>query len=79
MSTETIPTNLTSATRLGSTVNGNPMWMLHTSQGDFRLSNDSAASYGVNNLIPRHGDESTPVILHLTRAGRVSRIEIPEF
>lgn len=71
----TVSTDLLSATRLGSTINGNPTWMLHTTDGDYRVSNDSSVSYDVNNLIPRRGETAAQVTLHLTRAGRVWKID----
>lgn len=67
-----VSTEIVSATRLGSTVYGNPMWMLHTANGDYRVSNDSAVSYAVNNYV------GLPVTLTLTRAGRVENIRTRE-
>lgn len=70
-----VTTELVSATRIGATYYGNPMWMLHTTDGDYRVSNDASISYGVSNFLPRHREPATPVTLTLTRAGRVSNIE----
>ena len=70
-----VSTELVSATRIGATYYGNPMWMLHTTDGDYRVSNDSGISYGVANFLPRRGEPAAPVTLTLTRAGRVTNIE----
>lgn len=72
----TIETDLFSATRQGCSVNGNPRFDLHTSDGTFRTMSDASCSYDVDNItrtIPR--GETIPVTLSLTPAGRVWNIE----
>jgi hypothetical protein len=70
-----ITTDLFSATRQGCSVNGNPRFDLHTSDGTYRTQSDAGISYEVYNIvrtIPR--GETIPVILHTTPAGRVWNI-----
>lgn len=72
----TIATDLFSATRLTNSVNGNPRFDLHTSDGTYRTQSDASCSYDVDNItrtIPR--GETIPVTLHTTPAGRVWNIE----
>lgn len=73
MATETIDVGLFSATRKGSTINGNPIWDIHTSDGTYRVQHDSSVSYAVANFVPR-SQPCTLVTLTLTRSGRVSNI-----
>ncbi len=40
---------LTGATRIGSSTNGNPTWMLHTDAGDYRTQTDAGLGYAVSN------------------------------
>lgn len=73
---QTIATDLFSATRRNNSVNGNPRFDLHTSDGTFTTQSDAACSYDVDNItrtIPR--GETIPVVLHTTPAGRVWNIE----
>lgn len=44
------------ATRKGNSVNGNPTWLLHTSEGDFTTQSDASLGYSVSNYIGRTGD-----------------------
>lgn len=76
--TSTIRTDLFNATRRNNSVNGNPRYDLHTSDGTFTTQSDGACAYDVDNIIRTipHG-ETIPVTLHTTRAGRVWNIERP--
>jgi hypothetical protein len=74
--TTTVTATLNGATRLNNSVNGNPTWMLHTSEGDLRTSSDTAVSYEVSNHTgrPEHSPSSwvgRRVTFSTTRAGRV--------
>lgn len=68
----TITVEVYSVTRLNSSVNGNPAYRLHTSEGDYRTSSDTSAAYDVPNVT-----RTLPVrvTLDLTAAGRVFGIE----
>ena len=44
-----ITVTLLGATRKNNSVNGNPAFVLHTSEGDFRTQTDSAIAYEVQN------------------------------
>jgi len=44
-----ITATFTGATRKGNTVNGNPTWILHTSEGDLRTQSDGAIGHEVTN------------------------------
>lgn len=69
------------ATRRLNTVSGNPVWMLHTSAGDFRTENDAQ----VGGQIANHLSDSTDsyvgksvVLTLLGRSRRVIGIELAE-
>lgn len=56
--------------RLNNSVNGNPRYRFHTSEGAFTLHSDSGYGYEVtNHAVPR------TAVLVLTPANRVIRIE----
>lgn len=74
-SNSTIDVGLFSATRKGSTVNGNPIWDIHTSEGTYRVQHDSSVSYAVTNFLPKR-EPCALVTLTLTRSGRVSDINL---
>ena len=58
-------------TRLNNSVNGNPRFVVHTTEGDFTISTDSACAYDVENLASRiKVGRPLPVVVKLTRAGR---------
>ncbi|MGH8009585.1 MAG: hypothetical protein ACREQ3_21555 [Candidatus Binatia bacterium] len=38
------------ATRKGNSVNGNPKWVLHTSEGDIPTQTDAALGYEIGNI-----------------------------
>lgn len=74
-----ITVTLTSAHRVGTSVNGNPTWDLYTEQGIYRAQSDSALVYEVENRTSRpdgpradHSWIGREVVLTLTRSGRVS-------
>lgn len=72
----TVTTELINATRMTNTVNGNPRYRLHTTDGDYITSSDSACAYEVQNLLhSRRGQDVITVTLSLTRAGRVWGID----
>lgn len=68
--------NLESATRLKSSVYGNPRWSLTFEEGTYVTSSDCSVNYIVTNLLPTEGS-STPVKVTLTRSGRVSGMVRP--
>ena len=66
-----LTTVLYRVTRLNYTVNGNPRFILHTADGEFTISGDSACAYDVENIASRVKDGRTLLVdLALTRAGR---------
>ena len=66
-----LTTVLYHVSRLNHTANGNPRFTLHTSDGAFTISSDSACSYDVENIASRLKDGRTLLVeLALTRAGR---------
>lgn len=77
----TVTVTLYGATRLNNSVNGNPRWRLHTSEGDFITSSDHALNYEVENRTSKNGRWSwldREVTLTLTRAGRVELWKLSE-
>jgi len=65
-------TNLRGASRLNSSVNGNPRFTLHTDDGDFVTKSDSSISYEIENLTSRISRGGfMDVEMETTRAGRV--------
>lgn len=44
-----ITATLTGTTRKGSSVNGNPTWILHTNEGDLVTQSDASIGYEVSN------------------------------
>lgn len=63
---------LTGATRIGSSVNGNPTWMLHTDAGDYRTQADAGLGYEVANHTGGPGSWiGKRVTFTATPAGRV--------
>lgn len=70
MSKNTVDTTITGATRLGTSYYGNPYFMLHTADGNYRTSIDSSISYSIGNHTMSTKRE-TRVRLQLTKAGRV--------
>lgn len=72
-----ITTTLWGATRLNSSVNGNPRFTLHTDDGDFTTQSDAAISYEVENITHRIPEgQGRAVTLTATRAGSVWDIEV---
>lgn len=64
------------ATRRNGSVNGNPTWTLHTSEGDYRTQSDAALGYEVSNHThSRHGLVGQLVTFTATLAGRVWNME----
>lgn len=64
------------ATRINNSVNGNPTFILHTSEGDFRTSSDAGFAYAITNHTGRPEFSANSwigkrVTLSATRAGRV--------
>ena len=73
---QTITATLNAVTRLNNSVNGNPTWMLHTSEGDLRTSSDASIGYEIGNHSgrPEHSSRSwigKRVQFRTTRARRV--------
>lgn len=68
----TITCTLHSAERLNNSVNGNPRFHLHTSEGIYTTQTDAACCYEITNYSNR---APVAVCLKLTRAGRVYGIE----
>lgn len=73
----TITATLYGADRHGCSVNGNPTWILRTSEGNLRTQSDAGIGYEVNNHTgrPEHNTSSwigREVRFTLTRAGRVT-------
>lgn len=71
------------AERRRNSVNGNPTWALHTSEGTFMTEKDASLGYGIENYTNSHhpdtfviGDGVPPVTLIVTsKAARVCYIE----
>ena len=59
-------------TQRNGSVNGNPRFILHTTDGDYTTQSDSGCNYSVRNDFDR-ASESAPVsaVLNTTRAGYV--------
>lgn len=75
---KTIQVRLYGAERRNSSVNGNPRFWLHTSEGDYATQSDAAISYEVENIthqIPQ-GDAGIRVVLTMTKADRVYDIKV---
>lgn len=78
------PLSIFSIERLTLSSNGNPRFVLHTSQGDFRTQADASLSYGIENYTNARypdthvigTDAGVPdVVLVATPTGRVWGIE----
>lgn len=64
------------ATRKGSSVSGNPTWILHTDEGDFTTQTDSQIGYSVSNYTHSTlGLVGQRVVLTATKARRVYGLE----
>jgi hypothetical protein len=67
------PVTITAADRLASSVNGNPRFRLHLSNGEtVQTSSDSSVAYDVENFIQRRARFTYT----LTRAGRMDRATV---
>ena len=64
---------LLGADRLTLSINGNPRFVLHTDEGNYRTSSDAAISYDIENHVNSRYDSwvGKRVTLGLTKAGRV--------
>lgn len=70
-----IKTTLKGATRENNSINGNPTWRLHTTDGDFLTELDASLGYDVENHCASWMDESwidRQVVL--TTVGRGRRV-----
>lgn len=66
----TLPAEIYSQERIASSVNGNPRFIFHTSEGSYRLQSDAGYGYEAeNHPTPRQA------VLILTPARRVTHIE----
>lgn len=71
-----IRTTILSVERYGTSVNGNPSYTLECPEGArYITATDAGIGYAATNFSPPHGVYGTPVVLTLTRAGRVTNIE----
>lgn len=68
--------------RRNSSTNGNPAFVLHTSEGNYQTQTDAALGYGIENLTNSRfpdtyviGDDVPAVTLLATPTGRVWGIE----
>ena len=65
------------ATCKGSSVNGNPTWILHTSDGDYVTQSDASLGYSVSNHTHSTlGWIGREVTFTATPAGRVWNMEL---
>lgn len=76
------PLFIRSISRAKNSANGNPTFVLHTSEGDYRTQSDAALGYSLTNYTNTRfpdtyviGDGVPAVMLVATRAGRVWGIE----
>lgn len=76
------PLYIRAITRKNNSVNGNPTYVLHTSEGDYRTQSDAALGYGIENYTNSRfpdthviGDDVPAVTLVATPTGRVWGIE----
>lgn len=77
------PLYIHSVERRNSSANGNPTFVLHTSEGDYRTQTDATLGYGIENLTNSRfpatyviGDDVPAVTLLSTPTGRVWGIEL---
>ncbi len=68
--TNEITVTLYRSERLNNSVNGNPRFRLHTSEGAFATQSDAAVVYAVTNFA-----DDTDVVLTLSRNGRVTHMQ----
>jgi hypothetical protein len=67
------------ATRHGASVNGNPTWILHTSEGDYRTQKDASLGYSVSNHTHSSlGWVGREVTFSATPSGRVFDMELAQ-
>lgn len=71
----TITTTVHALHRLNNSVNGNPRYDIHTSDGVFRTQSDAAFVYGIGN---DGGPAGKRCVLSLTRAGRVWNLQVTD-
>lgn len=73
----TITTEITGATRIPSSVNGNPRFVLHALDGDYTISSDASIGYEVSNFLGIISRTGGPILvtLSLTPAGRFFDIQ----
>jgi hypothetical protein len=75
----TVTATLYGATRKGASLSGNPIWILHTSEGDLRTQSDGQIGYTVTNHTGRHDSWiDKRVEFTTTSAGRVWDWELAE-
>jgi hypothetical protein len=73
----TVTTTLLYADRLKNSVNGNPRFRLHTSDGSFQTMSDASSAYDVESILSHRRSAPLGVLvrLTLTPARRVRDIE----
>lgn len=76
------PLHIRSITRKNNSANGNPSFVLHTSEGDYRTQADASLGYAIENYTNSRfpethviGDNVPAVVLLATPTGRVWGIE----
>lgn len=76
------PLFIRSITRKNNSSNGNPSYVLHTSEGDYRTQVDASLGYSIENYTNSRfpdthviGDNVPAVVLLATQTGRVWGIE----
>jgi hypothetical protein len=76
--TSTVRGNVISVDRIGTSVNGNPTYVITIDgpdAGGYRTSSDAGCAYAATNYRPSWRRRTVPVVLTLTEAGRVIGID----
>jgi hypothetical protein len=76
MAKKTVDVKVYALHRLNNSVNGNPRYRMHTSEGELITSSDRAYCYGIlNDWTDEEKTNGKSARIQLTRAGRVDQLE----